>query len=59
MVNELVDELAGKQVGDNLTDGSGELMELIVIDDSGIQTGIAVVAKLFDDVTNELMDIAL
>ena len=59
MVDELVVELAGKQVGENLTDSSGELMELTVFDDDGIQTGIAVVAKLFDDVTNELMDIAL
>ena len=41
MVDELVVELAGKQVGDNLTDSSGELMELSVLDDDGIQTELA------------------
>ena len=34
-------------------------MELTVSEDDGMQTCIIVVAKLSDDVTNELMDIAL
>ena len=34
-------------------------MELTVSEDDGIQTCITVVAKLSDDITNKLMDIAL
>ena len=52
-------ELAGKQVGDYLTHSSGDLMELPVSNDDGIQTGITVIAKLSDDFTHELTDIAL